>query len=303
MGIPIEGAYEKLLKEEEEKAEREKLAGARQPQMSPIPLISTSISNKEDYLILQGAKHGNYEYGDLLIAKRRLALGKEVEQAAQALGLTNFTDKGGNKSFGNTALITNGHAYDYIGSINWEQALNLNLSLGGFTLNPRQHADLRQLLQEGADGRAKVCDGAGKEVSSQELSIIYDDILKKKNPWEGEWLDSKFEQQNGVWKMIYDHRLDAGGNLTGKTEDLEACIMEKDCFVDLAFNNQGLATKESSNQNYEQGKNVYFWHPRNGSVARFGAGSGRADLVCGSDPANASGRLGVRVARNFGGKK
>ena len=293
MGVPIEGAMDRFLNEEAERAKRNSAA----PQSKPSPSVNTSVLNKGDYIILPGAKHGSYEYGDLLVAKRRLVYGPEVEQVAKTLGLTNLADASGNKSFGNTSLTSNGHAYDYIGNINWDQALKLNLALGGKTLNPRQHADLRKLLQDGIDNNLKVHDGQNNEVSSQELFAIYNDLLENKNPWRSEWLDAKFTKDGEDWKITYNHILDASGNLIGKTEGLEECIMNENCATDLIFNHQGLATTKSTNQNYEQGKNVYFWHPRENRVAGFDADSGRAGLDCSGGPSAANGRLGVRVAR------
>jgi hypothetical protein len=66
----------------------------------------------------------------------------------------------------------------------------------------------------------------------------------------------------------------------------------KDRKVDLSsFNKQGLPTKKGNSFDY--------WFPRsdNNSVARFGAISGRAGLVCFRNPSDSVGGLGVRRAK------
>ena len=80
--------------------------------------------------------------------------------------------------------------------------------------------------------------------------------------------------------------------ITLERSPLEQCVME-DCFVDLEFNKQGFPVKKSSEQKYEQGKNIKFWYPRKHSVARFGANSVRANLNCYGDPSNSDEGLGV----------
>jgi len=271
------------------------------PIAQPTAQISAmDISNPQDYLRLEGrADYGSSSYPDFLVCKYRLADSAEVQEAARTLGLTNLTDKNGNSTgFGNTAKEQNGR--DYVGNMQWEPALKLNLALGNKTLSPRQHADFRELLQKGANGEARVYDGLGNIVEQSEILHIYNEITERRNPWRSEWLDAKFEQHDGVWKMIYNHALDASGNLSGKTEGLEECIMDKDCLADLIFNNQGLATTKSGNRNYEQGKNVYFWHPRADRVARFDAGSDWAGLYCGEVPSDTYAVLGVREAYEVG---
>ena len=72
----------------------------------------------------------------------------------------------------------------------------------------------------------------------------------------------------------------------------------KDHRVDLAsFNKQGLPTKEGNDFNY--------WFPRsnNNSVARFGANSDRAGLVCNGYPQFSDSALGVFVCAEGAAKK
>ena len=74
---------------------------------------------------------------------------------------------------------------------------------------------------------------------------------------------------------------------------LEDCL-EKDCWADLeSLNAQGFPTKKASINKYEPGKTIYFYKPRKDAVARFDAGSSRADLDCGRGPSGRSDSLGV----------
>ena len=44
---------------------------------------------------------------------------------------------------------------------------------------------------------------------------------------------------------------------------------------------------------------LYYWYPRNGTVAGFGADSDRANLGCNGNPRGSSSALGVRPAKKF----
>ena len=48
-----------------------------------------------------------------------------------------------------------------------------------------------------------------------------------------------------------------------------------------------------------RGSLYYYWHPRNGRVARLDAGSDRADLDCSRDPSYSSGGLGARKISKY----
>src|SRR3989344_4990651 len=107
------------------------------------------------------------------------------------------------------------------------------------------------------------------------------------------WLDAQFQKNKTVWKIADNHKTAQKGkdnSLEGITETLKDCIRE-DCFVDLEFNKQGLPTRRSQDQTYKQGENIYYCHPRNGAIARFGGAYLDCDgYLGGSDPS-----LGVFV--------
>ena len=112
------------------------------------------------------------------------------------------------------------------------------------------------------------------------------------------WLNARFTEENGKWYMQNDLQVvtDSTGKkkLEGIIKDLD-CPIREDCYVDLEFNAQGFPIRESTNQQYEQGNNSRFWHPRNEAVAGFNAGSVWAGLNCNGDPTNRNSSLGVFV--------
>jgi hypothetical protein len=121
------------------------------------------------------------------------------------------------------------------------------------------------------------------------------------------WLNGLFLEDNG-WHIEteLEVKTDTSGKryLKGKRELLEAPVRE-DCYVNLDFNAQGMPVSKSSSQVYEQGKNIHFYHPRNGRVARFCAGSDGAYFGCVRIPGSADSSLGVFAcaAKKLGGEK
>jgi len=136
-----------------------------------------------------------------------------------------------------------------------------------------------------------------------EAQGILDDILKVGN-WRGEWLDAKFKYLNGQMSIFYNHVLDQDGNLMAQNEVLTLDYLKEDCRADVfgSANSQGLPTRKLGNS-YEQGKNSYFWFPRDGAVAGFGAYSVRGYFNCYRDPTNAVSSLGVFACAEGASKK
>src|SRR3989344_3237898 len=164
MGIPIEGAMDRALNQKEKNSKN---------QDSKTTSLTTNLSNPEDYILLPGKTHEDYSYNDLLVSMYRLGMTTEVEEVANQLGY----------KLSNSAKENNGR--DYIGNINWGQALKLNLHLGGSTLNPRQSADFLLLLKSG-----NAIDGTGNKISSSKLDEILDEIMSVRDPYRAEWFDA-----------------------------------------------------------------------------------------------------------------
>lgn len=180
----------------------------------------------------------------------------------------------------------------------YQAAHNELLQEDSFSLISRQFLDLLNMLKSG-----KAYDGNKKRINEKELLMIYNKITKPVSPWRAEWLGDSYVKINGVFKINgvlyrgYNNSILDGKIIATTLERLEDCVMEN-CFIDLdSFNYQGLPTKKSEKQIYQQGKNVYFWHPCDGSVARFWADSDGAYLNCNWGPTFASAGLGVRRAK------
>ncbi len=230
------------------------------------------VDNLKNYIILPGKRYGTYVYPDLNVAMHRLGYNEELKQVANSLSI-----------IGNTAKEANGH--EYIGNINWEQALKLNLLRNKETFNIRQILDFKTLLEQGIDKKKKVNDGNDKIINPKILMVVYDEIYGIRYPWRGEWLDNGFMKVNDIFCVGYDHKIINGKLFPSRIEPLEECLMEN-CRVDLkSFNKQGLPTKEGDDFNY--------WYPGDNSVAGFDASSDRADLYCGRSPRGSSAARGV----------
>ena len=175
---------------------------------------------------------------------------------------------------------------------NWDDAHKYLSNQAEFMLNMRQFVDFLNLLKSG-----KAFDGSGRQISSSQLDSLYKEITEVRNPWRAEWLDAKFEIVNKSKKILYGHRV-TNGNLTAqKSEDLLSYInRDKEPGIDLdewlsKANHQGLPIPQTKKGD------LYYWHPRNGSVARFYADSNGAGLYCDGDPSDSDSALGVRAAR------
>lgn len=126
-----------------------------------------------------------------------------------------------------------------------------------------------------------------------EAQTILDEILKIGN-WRAEWLDARFEKSGSDLLYCFNHKIANNQIISRDSQKLEPCLRE-DCWADIfgSANSQGLPNEKLGNS-YEQGKNAYFYFPRENFVARFGAYSGRAYLNCYRDPTGTYSSLGVR---------
>ena len=148
------------------------------------------------------------------------------------------------------------------------------------------------------NGKTKLYDGLGNPLGSSQVEEIY--TILTSGCWV--WLNAGFRKtREGEDYRAFDIEtitgLDSQGNLITQLSPLEKCIWS-DSFInstDSQFNSQGLATKISKAKDYQQGKVIRFWHPKDNCVARFYADSGWADLGCYWYPFVSSPSLGVFV--------
>jgi len=280
MGEPIKGSMKKVLG-----TTNRKRTGRTKQEKGVIP--SANINNPENWILLNGRQHGSYQYDNLVVCMHRLGYSPDVERVAQSLGLS-LQDTGEEKD-----------GTKYIGNVNWDEAMRVNLSLGNMTLTPRQGLDLLIDVKKGISGKRKkkLYDGRGNVIGEEKLRILYDEIVGVREPWRAEWLDAKFDEIGSGLQISYGHVLDGNKQLkTGAVEALEDCLMEGNYMSIPTANRQGMATKAVNKSE------LYFGYPVDGTVARFIAYSDWAYLDCygGPDVRNAS--LGVRAVRRADAK-
>ena len=118
---------------------------------------------------------------------------------------------------------------------------------------------------------------------------IYREITEVRSPWRAEYLDAYFEKRkDGLYILT--------GNRTKPEKLDEDTLMEYripgislDDYLSRAHTSQGLPRRDVKKGN------LYFWHPRNGSVAGFGAYVSRAYLYCDRFHSYGYSVLGVRA--------
>lgn len=237
----------------------------------------SSRSNAESYIILPSGKYGKHDYPDVEIAMTRLGYTPEVEKIAKSKRIT---------------LANNSQGY--IGNIDYQQAFILPRELGGTALSIVLFKEFLKLLQAGMNGKT-VYNGKGDKIAKTQLETFYNDVTQVRNPLRIEWLDSKFEEQGG--KMYITYPVFKGNKWDYVKEPLEECLMQdKTAGIDINYwlNNatsQGLPPKNCATGS------LYYWYPRNDTVAGFWAVSVWAGLGCSRGPSGSRESLGVRAAR------
>jgi len=162
-------------------------------------------------------------------------------------------------------------------------------------LTIREFVDFLLFLRSG-----NVQDGLGNIVTGPDVQSVYNEITEVRSPWRAEWIDAYFSQQPNasILNISYNHRIVNGKLQPQNTESLEQHLTEdKVPGIDLVdwlsrANKQGLPPSDVKSGS------LYYWHPKNGRVARFRADSGRAFLSCLGVPSYSDSSLGVRVVRD-----
>jgi len=157
----------------------------------------------------------------------------------------------------------------------------------GYMPTIRQHVDLLTLIKSG-----EAFDEYGNKIDSKRLQSLFNEITELRDPWRAEWLDAKF----GGGTINY-HSIKQDGSVKEITEILGDYLIQDKCpGISLdswlkTANSHGLPT-----ENTEDGS-LYYWSPRNGSVAWFVAYSLWTVLCNNRYDAERSSTLGVRVTR------
>jgi hypothetical protein len=185
---------------------------------------------------------------------------------------------------------------------NYEDAHKFVLEKGLYMPTPAIFMTHFNSVRDAKNGIKNIYDGDGNRIIGKELEDIYLHLTKdhidtfsggQAGAWS--WLNARFVKGKGQGKLDLETvmGIDGKGNLVTSNSPLRIC--SGDGYVNLDFNSQGLAKSKFNQQSYQQGKNVYFWSPVEGRVARFYAYSDVASLDCNRFPSYSYASLGVFV--------
>jgi len=133
-----------------------------------------------------------------------------------------------------------------------------------------------------------------KNSQNQEHFELYNEITEVRNPWRANWLDAYFEKRKDGFYILTANKT--------KAEKLEDCLM-KDKILGISLENwiegKNVTSQGLPKLNIDDGK-LYYWYPKNGTIAGFLAVSGRAVLDCGTSPSGRDPSLGVFAVADAG---
>ncbi|MBI2672499.1 hypothetical protein HYX16_06205 [Candidatus Woesearchaeota archaeon] len=163
-----------------------------------------------------------------------------------------------------------------------------------FMLNPNELVEAIGLLKS----EEVVYNGKGNRISNELKKRFLDELIALKNPWRGTRLDHQYSIITGHLYGVSTHQFDSSGKLIEVLIGLDENTLMEDRISGIDFddwiknpNQSGLPRK-----NVKEGR-LYYWKPREGKVAGFGADAFRADLVCDGNPLGSGADLGVRRAK------
>ncbi len=144
-------------------------------------------------------------------------------------------------------------------------------------------------VQDAALGKTELYDGNGRKIEKGEAESLWDRVSTDCRIW----LDALFQKnRQGHLFMESDYQIkhlkqDYGwlGQISSRKVLLEMPV-QKDCYVDLEFNVQGMPLRCAERQKYVRGSTLQFSAPADKSVAWFSANSGESSLFCHWNPSN-----------------
>ena len=274
---------EDILREYYKKQQEEK-SKPKTTRQKPIHDPAPDFQGNESYILLPQTS----EHPDILVGQTRLVYTPTMEQISKSL---NINPQNNNNR---DPLYKEG----YLGSINYQQAIDLNINLGGFTIPINLYVEFLNKLRSG-----NALDENGNPVDSRILEAILDDIYTVRNPWRLELINGRYkikEEKKGK-KVIHTGQIryinfDSAGKLIEDTEELDEDTLmdDKRISLDEWLRNptpQGFPRKDVADGEF------YYYFLRDGAVVRFDADSDRAGLFCDRDPTFSSAVLGVRRAK------
>jgi len=161
-------------------------------------------------------------------------------------------------------------------------------------------------VRDAAQGSLTLYDGNNNPISRDEAEDLWEYLSTNHRDGCWTWLDAFFPDIKERI-IVYDHEVQRDSNknkilVPQNIEELESTL-DEDCYVSIDFDRQGLPKYQSAHQEYEQGENIYLWHPRNGTAVSFTANSGGGILNCNVSPGYSSPNLGVFACTEKPGEK
>jgi hypothetical protein len=247
----------------------------RETNLESIPQIVES--DTRDYIVITPEfSQGRYSFS---VSPGRVAYGPEIEKIGGDFG----------RKFPNTARDSLDR--EFIGEINWQEAIDLNSARGESTLSLAQANIFLNLLYQGAFKNLPVYNEAGKKLDSRYLQSIFEDVVKIQSPWRAEWIDAFFEQDDTEFYILTQNKSQKQ-RLNGGLRENRSPGISLEAWLKNPTK-QGLPRA-----NVAEG-DLYYGSPANGSVARFDVYFIRAYLYAGGSPSDRDAVLGVRAARSL----
>ncbi len=232
-----------------------------------LPQPDFEPGKPESYILLPAGQYGGEEYPDLYIGMKRVSLDARLEKALQTKGIQ-LSNKGNE--------VPRNNSQGFLGYINHQEALLINNALGGFTPSLLLSKEFLSLLEEGIFQGKVVHNGAGSKIQIPTLEVIYKDITEVRSPWRAEWYGTRFHGSNISYCTVTPK-----GVLQDVTRQMVLNVhltQQKTPGIDFRYWLKN-ATSQGLPPSHCPDGALYYWPPKNDTVARFGAGSDRAYLV------------------------
>ena len=183
------------------------------------------------------------------------------------------------------------------GGFDYETTMKKVYSDGYKVMTIKEFIDYFTGIKDASEGKLNLSYADGTQLNYTEALELWNFLSSttrtRGNCWT--WLNGMFKKEGIIKKHFVLETvtgIDGNGDLIVHPEKSEDCL-NGDCYVKLEFNSQGLPVRKSNNQNYSQGENLYFYHPRENWVAGFYADSDRSSLSCNGSPSGSVAALGV----------
>ena len=184
--------------------------------------------------------------------------------------------------------------------LNWEDAIK-TISRDRLKL-PRIDEFMQHFLnlKEAANGRKGLVYADGSPVTKEQAMVNWNYVSSRdRSPYSNQafwtWMDAQFKETSKGLELHTDHKVDSRNAIRSNSgTKLGNDYLGSNDFADIPpFNPQGLPKVKSTDSQYVQGKNIYFWKPVKDKVAGFNAGSYWTGLNCGRDASFVGSHLGV----------